>query len=51
MLITTLMENFPDILIDGYNISPFYALYFAFIIFVCSIIIFGVVVGDFGGNY
>jgi len=45
------MENFPDIMIDAFLINPLYAIYFVFFIFVTSIIVFGMAVGIFGGNY
>ncbi len=51
MFITALMENFPDIVIDAYNQNALFAVYFVIIIIFCSIVIFGTVVGVFGGNY
>lgn len=51
MFITALMENFPDIVIDAYNLNPLYAIYFGGMILFCSIVVFGTVVGVFGGNY
>jgi len=51
MFITALMENFPDVVIDAYNLNPLFAIYFGFIILFCSIVVFGTVVGVFGGNY
>lgn len=51
MFITILMANFPDIVIDAYNVNAIYALYFIFYIFFAAIVIFGMVVGVFGANY
>ena len=46
-----MMANFPDIVIDAYNINAIYAIYFIIYIFFAAIVIFGMVVGVFGANY
>ena len=51
MFITLLMANFPDILIDSYDVSSAYTLFFMIFILLNSIIIFGFLVGAFYFHY
>lgn len=51
MFITLLLENFPDILLDSYQINYLYVLYFFIFIILSAIIIFSIVVGVFYFHY
>lgn len=51
MFKTLLLENFPDILLDSYQINSMYVLYFFIFIILSSIIIFSIVVGVFYFHY
>ena len=45
------MGNFPDIVIEAYQINSIYAIYFMFYILLCANIIFGIFAGALGDNY
>lgn len=51
MFITIQMGNFPDVVIDAYNINSIYAIYFMFYILLCANVIFGIFAGALGDNY
>ncbi len=51
MFKTLLMENFPDILVDSYEINYIYVGFFILFIFISSIIVFSLVVGVFYFHY